>query len=117
MIKTIKKLYFNLINSINGLKLTLKEHSFIIEILGGVILIPYLVIVDLNNIFKLFIITIYFILLAFELLNTAIEKLSDKVTENFDKDIKKIKDISSASVFIILILFILVLILSIFVFS
>jgi diacylglycerol kinase len=117
MIKTIKKLYLNLINSINGLKLTLKEHSFIIEILSGIILIPYLIIADLNNIFKLIIITIYFILLAFELLNTAIEKLSNKVNQNFDKDIKKIKDISSASVFVILILLIVVLILAIFVFS
>jgi len=117
MIKTIKKLYLNLINSINGIKLTLKEHSFIVEILGGIILIPYLIIADLNNIFKLIIIIIYFILLAFELLNTAIEKLSDKVTKNFDKDIKKIKDISSASVFVILILLIIILILTIFIFA
>ena len=42
MIKTIKKFYFNLINSINGLKLSLKQHSFIAEIVGGFILIPYL---------------------------------------------------------------------------
>ena len=111
MIKTIKKFYLNLISSINGLKLTLTEHSFIVEILGGFILIPYLIIADLNNIFKLIIIIIYFLLLAFELLNTAIEKLSDKVTKNFDEDIKKIKDISSASVFVILSLLIVLLIL------
>ena len=111
MIKTIKKFYLNLISSINGLKLTLTEHSFIAEILGGFILIPYLIIADLNNIFKLIIIIVYFLLLAFELLNTAIEKLSDKVTKNFDEDIKKIKDISSASVFVILSLLIVLLIL------
>jgi len=117
MIKTIKKLYLNLTNSINGLKLTLTEHSFIVEILGGLVLIPYLIIADLNNIFKLIIIITYFLLLAFELLNTAIEKLSDKVTKKFDGDIKKIKDISSASVFMILILLIVLLILTIFVFT
>ena len=117
MIKTIKKFYLNLISSINGLKFTLTEHSFIVEILGGFILIPYLIIADLNNIFKLIIIIIYFLLLAFELLNTAIEKLSDKVTKNFDEDIKKIKDISSASVFVILSLLIVSLILTIFVFT
>jgi len=55
--------------------------------------------------------------LAFELLNTAIEKLSDKITKNFDEDIKKIKDISSASVFVILSLLIVSLILTIFVFT
>ena len=58
-----------------------------------------------------------YVILAFELLNTAIEKLSDKVTKNFDEDIKKIKDISSASVFVILSLLIVLLILTIFVFT
>ena len=115
MIKNTKKFFFNLINSINGLKITFKEHSFIAEIIGGLILIPYLIIADLDNIFKLIIIVIYFLLLAFELLNTAIEKLSDKISQDFDSDIKKIKDISSASVFIILILLIVLLILTIFV--
>ena len=102
----MKKIFSNLINSINGLKITLKQHSFIIEVVGGLILIPYLIIAELDNIIKLIIITIYFLLLAFELINTAIEKLSDKISNNFDSDIKKIKDISSASVFIILILLI-----------
>jgi len=110
----MKKIFLNLINSINGLKITLTQHSFIAEILGGFILIPYLIIADLNNIFKLIIIITYFLLLAFELLNTAIEKLSDKVTKKFDEDIKKIKDISSASVFVILSLLIVLLILTIF---
>ena len=92
----MKKFFFNFLNSINGLKVTLKQHSFIAEIVGGLILIPYLIIADLDNIFKLIIIVIYFLLLAFELLNTAIEKLSDKISKDFDTDIKKIKDISSA---------------------
>ena len=108
----MKKIFSNLINSINGLKITLKQHSFIIEVVGGLILIPYLIIAELDNIIKLIIITIYFLLLAFELINTAIEKLSDKISNNFDSDIKKIKDISSASVFIILILLITSLILT-----
>ena len=108
----MKKIFSNLINSINGLKITLKQHSFIIEVVGGLILIPYLIIAELDNILKLIIITIYFLLLAFELINTAIEKLSDKISNNFDSDIKKIKDISSASVFIILILLITSLILT-----
>ena len=108
----MKKIFSNLVNSINGLKITLKQHSFIIEVVGGLILIPYLIIAELDNVFKLIIITIYFLLLAFELINTAIEKLSDKISKNFDSDIKKIKDISSASVFIILILLITSLILT-----
>jgi diacylglycerol kinase (ATP) len=115
MIKTIKKLFFNFLNSINGLKIALKEHSFIVEIIGGFVLIPYLIILDLENDFKIIIIVIYFLLLAFELLNTSIEKLSDKITKEFDTDIKKIKDLSSAAVFLILIILLFLLILSIFI--
>lgn len=110
----MRKLFLNLINSINGLKVALKEHSFIAEILGGLILVPYLIFIDIENKFKLIIISTYFVLLAFELVNTSIEKLSDKISKNVDKDIKKIKDLSSASVFIILILLIILLVLTIF---
>ena len=110
----MRKFFLNLANSINGLKISFKEHSFITEILGGLILIPYLIIINLDNAFKLIIISTYFLLLAFELLNTSIEKLSDKISKDFDTDIKKIKDISSASVFIILTLLIILLILTIF---
>ena len=109
---TIKKLYSNFFNSLNGLKFALNEHSFVIEILGGLILIPYLFIIDLNEIFKIIIFSVYCLLLALELLNTSIEKLSDKITKKNDKDIKKIKDLSSASVFLILILLIILLIIS-----
>ena len=116
MFSFIKTIFLKLINSINGLKITLTQHTFIAEILGGFILIPYLIIADLNNIFKLIIIILYFLLLAFELLNTAIEKLSDKITKNFDEDIKKIKDISNASVFVVLSLLVISLILTIFVY-
>ena len=52
-------------------------------------------------------------LLATEIMNTAIEKLSDKFTKDFDNDIKNIKDLSSASVFIVLITLILTFVLTI----
>ena len=110
----MRKFFFNLVNSINGLKVALKEHSFVTEILAGLIIIPYIVFIDLDNIFKLIIVSTYFILLALELLNTSIEKLSDKISKNFDEDIKKIKDLASASVFIVLILLIILLTLTIF---
>ena len=111
----MKKLIKNFKNSVNGLKISLKEHSFILEIVGGFVLIPYLVISGIDINFKLIIGSIYFLLLAFELLNTSIEKLSDKISKKYDPDIKKIKDISSASVFVILILLLISLILTRFV--
>ena len=110
----MRKFFLNLINSINGLTISFTEYSFIAEIIGGLILIPYLIIVNLENSFKLIIISTYFLLLAFVILNTSIEKLSDKISIDFDTDIKKIKDISSASVFVILTLLIILLILTIF---
>ena len=108
------KFIINLFNSINGLKLALKEHSFVAEVLGGIIFIPYVLFSDLALIFKLILMTVYFLLLAFELVNTAIEELCNKITLEIDADIKKIKDISSASVFIILITLIILIFYSFF---
>jgi len=103
----IKKFYANLINSINGLKIAFTEHSFISEVILGFFLIPYIIFVELNLLFKLVIILTYFLLLAFEIFNTAIEKLCNKITKDYDKDIKQIKDLASASVFLILIILII----------
>lgn len=110
----IKKLYLNFLNSINGLKVVFQQHSFILEIITGLILIPYIFILDLNFLFKLLIILVYFLLLAFEIVNTAIEKLCDKITKEIDPDIKKIKDLASASVFLILIILIILVIITFF---
>ena len=108
----MKKIYHNLLNSLSGIKEGLKENSFLLEIFGGVILMLYLSFSNFDQKLKLVIFPSYIILLAFELLNTAIEKLSDKITKKIDPDIKKIKDLSSASVFLILILIIILLIIS-----
>jgi len=98
----LKKLYSNFINSINGLKVASKEHSFKIEILVGLILTPYLLLIEIDIILKFLIIITYFLLLAFEIINTAIEILCDKITKEIDLDIKKIKDLASSSVLMIL---------------
>ena len=99
----ITKLYKNLINSLNGLKIVISEKSFVMELILGVFLIPYILLSNIDFNHKLFLLVLYFLLLAAEIMNTAIEKLSDKFTKDFDSDIKNIKDLSSASVFIVLI--------------
>jgi diacylglycerol kinase len=38
------------------------------------------------------------LVIAMEIINTAVEKLSDKVSESFDKDIKHVKDLAAAAV-------------------
>ncbi|MDB2617190.1 diacylglycerol kinase [Candidatus Pelagibacter bacterium] len=109
------KLYKNLINSINGFKVAFKENSFFLEIVGGIFLLPYLFFLDKPHLIKLLILTIYFLLLAFEIFNTSIEKLSDKITKEIDPDIKKIKDLSSASVFTVLLILIILIVLTFFI--
>ena len=103
----IKKLYSNLINSLNGLKIVFKENSFILELVLGIFLIPYIFLSNIDFNYKIILSVLYFLLLAFEIMNTAIEKLCDRVTTDLDPDIKKIKDLSSAAVFVVLLILII----------
>ena len=103
----IKKLYSNLINSLNGLKIVSKENSFILELALGVFLIPYIFLSNIDFNYKIILSVLYFLLLAFEIMNTAIEKLCDKVTTDINPEIKKIKDLSSAAVFVVLLILII----------
>ncbi len=104
----IKKLFNNLINSINGLKIVIKESSFILELVLGFFLIPYIFLSNIDFNYKIILSVLYFLLLAFEIMNTAIEKLCDRITTDLDPKIKNIKDLSSAAVFIMLILLIMI---------
>tara|TARA_B100000767_G_scaffold144105_1_gene136024 strand:+ start:402 stop:743 length:342 start_codon:yes stop_codon:yes gene_type:complete len=110
----INKLFNNFFNSINGLKIALTENSFILELIGGIFLIPYLIFLDISIEFKLLILSIYLLLLAFEVFNTSVEKLCNKITIKKDKDIKAIKDLASCSVFIVLLILVLLIIYTLF---
>ena len=100
----IKKLYNNLLNSLNGFKKVFKENSFILELILGIFLIPYIFLSNIDFTHKVILFVLYFLLLAFEILNTSIEKLCDKITKEHDLEIKNIKDLSSAAVFLILLI-------------
>ena len=108
----IVKLYKNLINSLNGLKIVMTEKSFILELILGIFLIPYIIISNIEFDYKLLLLILYFVLLVTEILNTSIEKLADKFTKNFDNDIKNIKDLGSTAVFLILVILIVTFILT-----
>ena len=108
------KLYNNFINSINGIKIALKENSFVLELIGGIFLLPYLFFLDVSLLLKMLILTVYFLLLAFEILNTSVEKLSDKITKEIDPDIKNIKDLASAAVFVVLLILIILIVFTFF---
>lgn len=98
------KIYQNLQNSINGFHIGLKEHSFAVEFLLGVLLIPILLLTHSHDLVFYLLIVSYFMLLSVELLNTAIERICNKITLEYDDDIKAVKDLSSAAVFILVIL-------------
>ena len=110
----IKKLYKNFLNSLNGLKVVFKENSFRLEILLGLFLVPYILFSNNELILKIILSILYLLLLAFEIMNTSIEKLCDKITKDLDDDIKKIKDLSSASVFAVLITLLAIFMISLF---
>jgi len=93
----------NLKNSLRGFKIALSDKSFTTEILLGFVLIPLVVAADVEEWgYKIGTILTYILLLAFELINTAIEKLCDRVTKEHDETIMAVKDMASASVFIVL---------------
>ena len=107
---TIIKLKNNFIHSISGLRYGLSEHSFRIGLLVGFVLLPILIVVRCPIELKLFLLFSYLLILICELLNTAIEGLCNRITQEEDSQIKVIKDIASAAVFIAVLLFLGILI-------
>lgn len=98
----------NLINSIAGLKAAWSDKSFKSEILLGAFLLPLVISAShIELAAKLIVVGTYALLLGFELINTAIERLCDQITRNYDLNIKRIKDMSCAAVFLILLVFLL----------
>lgn len=101
------KLFKNLINSLSGIRYALADKSFFLECALGIFLIPFILLhPNCNKFHKAAILAVYLLLLAFELLNTSIEKLCNRINLQYDEDIKEIKDIASAAVFLMLIILI-----------
>ena len=98
------KLIRNARNSLRGLSLVWLHASFALELVIGLPIVFYLFVVREANLASYFFLISYFVLLSAELLNTAIERLCDRITTAHDLPIRDIKDIASAAVFIILIL-------------
>jgi diacylglycerol kinase (ATP) len=100
----VKRLWRATINSWHGLvAVTRSEAAFREELVLLAIGIPlaFFLTADTGERFAL-IGTLFFVLIV-ELLNTAIEKLSDRVTRKEDALIKRVKDMGSAAIFLSLI--------------
>ena len=101
---SVERLYKATINSWHGLvACTKSEAAFREEIVLLIVGVPlaFWLTSDAGERFAL--IGVLFFLLIVELLNTAIEKLSDRVTRDDDPLIRRVKDMGSAAIFLSLI--------------
>jgi diacylglycerol kinase (ATP) len=98
-----------LLNSLNGLNWAFRnEPALRQEIILLVIALPSAIWLARDAIAFAALIGVILLLIAVELLNTAIEKLCDHVTPEHHRQIGRVKDIASAAVFIALALVALV---------
>ncbi len=101
----MKRLYLATINSWNGLKFAVRSEQAIREELVALILaIPLAFVIGTTAVRRLELIVVVLLLIAVELLNTAIEKLSDRLTREVDPQIRDVKDMGSAAVLAALII-------------
>jgi diacylglycerol kinase (ATP) len=95
----LKRLCLATINSWNGLKFAIRSEQAVREELVALLLaIPLAFIVGTTAVRRLELIVVVLLLIAVELLNTAIEKLSDRLTREIDPQIRDVKDMGSAAV-------------------
>ena len=101
----IKKIFNSIKYSYNGLKATFaRDFSFRMEILALPFLVVLLVFLQVTIFRKILMFAAYLIIPCLELLNSAIEKLADRVTTEHDVMIEFVKDAASAAVMLSFIL-------------
>jgi diacylglycerol kinase (ATP) len=100
----VERLFRATINSWHGLIACAKSEAAFREDLALLAIgIPLAFYITSNTGERFALIGVLFFLLIVELLNTAIEKLSDRVTREDDPLIKRVKDMSSAAIFLSLV--------------
>ncbi len=101
----MKRLWRATINSWHGLvAATQSERAFREELVALAIGIPLAFYLTADAGKRLALIGTLVIILIVELLNTAVEKLGDRITRDDDPAIKRIKDMGSAAIFLSLLL-------------
>ena len=93
------------INSWNGLIFAVRSEQAIREELFALLLaLPLAWIVGTTAVRRAELVAVVLLLLAVELLNTAIEKLADRLTTDRDQQIGHVKDMGSAAVGVVLLI-------------
>lgn len=96
------RLYFATIYSYRGIKAAFSSEAAVRqEVVAMALLLPIVFMLEVTNSERVLLLFSLFIVLITELLNTAVEKLSDHVSTDMHELIGKAKDIGSAAVFII----------------
>lgn len=94
-------------SALNGLPVLFKEKAVRRELI--LILIATLLLVYQKSFSALLLVTLSFIILAFEAANTAVEMLCDHITPHYDLAIKAIKDVMAGAILILSMAYFLVL--------
>jgi len=93
------------INSRNGLVFAVRSEKAVREeVVALVLAVPLAWLVGATMMRRLELVAVVLLLLVVELLNTAIEKLADRLTTEHDLQIGRVKDMGSAAVGVALIL-------------
>jgi diacylglycerol kinase (ATP) len=87
------------INSRNGLAFAFRsEQAFREELIALLLAIPLAWLIGVTPVRRLELVMVVLLLMVVELLNTAIEKLADRLTTDHDPQIGQVKDMGSAAV-------------------
>ena len=101
----MRRLYLAAINSWNGLRAGARSEAAIREELAVLLLsIPAAYFIATTRARAVELVLVMLLLLVVELLNTAIEKLADRLTLDHDEQIGRVKDMGSAAVGITLLI-------------
>ncbi len=87
------------LNTLNGLRAAASsEAAFRQELFALALSVPLAILIGTDNWTRLAMIVVVMAVMVVELLNTAIEKLADRVTREHDPLIGRVKDMGSAAV-------------------
>jgi diacylglycerol kinase (ATP) len=102
----IEKIWASFKYSCNGIRATFsREYSFRLEIVALPFLVLLLVFLNVAPFRKLIMLAAYLMVPCLELINSAIEKLADRLTTEHDLIIQFVKDAASAAVMVGIIFF------------
>ncbi|CAN5254284.1 diacylglycerol kinase [soil metagenome] len=93
------------INTSNGIATAFRsEQAFREEALALLLALPLAWLIGVTPVRRLELVMVVLLLMVVELLNTAIEKLSDRLTTDHDPQIGRVKDMGSAAVGVTLVI-------------